>query len=42
MDKTPARILIYKDRIVRENANIPKLFTNVDLDNSAPFLKILR
>lgn len=34
MDKTPARILIYKDRIVSENANTPKLFTKVDLDNN--------
>ncbi len=39
MDKTPARILIYKDRIVSENANTPKLFTKVDLDNSEPFSK---
>lgn len=39
MDKTPARILIYKDRIVSENANTPKLFTNVDLDNNEPFSK---
>ena len=39
MDKTPARILIYKDRIVSENANTPKLFTKVDLDNNEPFSK---
>lgn len=39
MDKTPARILIYKDKIVSENANTPKLFSKVDLDKSEPYSK---
>lgn len=39
MDKTPARILIYKDKIISENANSPKLFSKIDLNNNEPFSK---
>lgn len=39
MDKSPARILLFKDKIISENGNSPKLFTNVDLDNNEPFSK---
>lgn len=39
MDKTPARILIYKDKIVSENVNNPKLFSSVDLVDNEPFSK---
>lgn len=39
MDQTTARILIYSDKIVSENANSPKLFTKVDLNNNEPFSK---
>ena len=39
MDKTPARILIYKDKIISENVNSPKLFFKIDLNNNEPFPK---
>ena len=37
MDKTPARSLIYKDKIISENANSPKFFSKIDLNNNEPF-----
>lgn len=39
MDQTPARILIYKDKIICENANSPKLFSDVDLNHYEPYSK---
>ncbi|MCM1197205.1 MAG: putative DNA binding domain-containing protein [Roseburia sp.] len=39
IDQSPARILIYKDKIICENANSPKLFTDVDLNHYEPCSK---
>lgn len=38
-DSIPARVLIYKDKIVFENANNPRVFGEVDLNNIEPCSK---
>lgn len=39
MDMGPSRILLYKDKIVTQNPNSPRIFTKMDTANFEPFSK---